>query len=140
MLTWKVETYEVTAADAAATYLTRLWSPDGALHDPGSSGKLSKREDWRVHYLQVYVTSLTSGYLKPGIVGNLVLGLDYPGSWIPLIDPCRGAHHPNYGLIYQGAPFVATHGVGWAFWKGALADTDKIITRLLYEPIARGPL
>lgn len=139
MLTWKSETYAATAADAAGEYVTRLWSPDGAIHDPGASRKLSKREDWLVHYAQVFVLATTSGYMKHGLVGQLILGIDYPGGWIPLAARNHNCFHPNYGLLYDGRPFVATHGVGWAFWKPALADTDKVILRLLYEPIARGP-
>lgn len=140
MLTWYTETYEATAADAAATFLTRLWTPDGIVHDPGTTGKLSKREDWSVHYLQAYVTRTTTGYIKGGLIGQLVLGLDWPGSWMPIITPHHGAMAMNHGLIYEGPPFRATRGVGWAFYKGALADTDKVILRVLYEPVARGPL
>lgn len=140
MLTWYKETYEAVAADAADTFLTRLWTPDGILHDPGATGKLSKREDWIVHYLQAYVTKTTTGYLKPGLVGQLIVGMDWPGSWIPLQAPHHGCMMMNHGLLYRGGPFRATHGVGWAFYKGALADTDKVILRVLYEPIARGPV
>lgn len=140
MLTWKTEVYEATATDAAAAISVRLWTPDGAIHDPGTTKKLSKREDWLVHYLQVYVTKTTTGYMKPGLVGQLILALDWPGAWMPLVSPHHGCTMMNHGLIYRGGPFVATHGVGWAFYKGALADTDKVVTRLLYQPIARGPL
>ena len=135
MLTWYRETYEATAADAASALITHLWTPDGMVQDPGASRKLSRREDWRVHYLQAYVPKTTTGYLKPGVVGQLILGMDWPGSWMPLVMPHHGGLHPNYGLIYRGGPFVATHGIGWAFYKGALADTDKVILRALYEPI-----
>lgn len=140
MLTWYKQTYEATAADAAAAIITRLWTPDGIIHDPGSTGKLSQREDWAVHQMQVYVTKTTTGYLKAGLVGQLVVALDYPGAWFPVVAPHHGCLMQNHGLIYRGGPFRATHGVGWAFYKGALADTDKIIMRILYEPIARGPL
>lgn len=138
MRTWYKETYAVTAADAATTNVVRLWTPDGINHDPGTTGKLSRREDWIVDYLQVYVLRTTSGYLKPGLVGQLILGLDYPGGWTPLVTPHSGALHPNYGLIWRGGPFIATHGFGWWFLKGALADTDKVITRALYKPLASG--
>lgn len=140
MLTWYRETYAATATDAASTIAVRLWTPDGILHDPGTSGKISKREDWIVHYLQCYVTKTTTGYIKAGLVGQLILALDWPGSWMPLAAPNHGCHLINHGLIYRGGPFRATHGVGWAFYRGALADTDKVVMRLLYEPIARGPL
>ena len=140
MLTWYRETYEATAADAAAAIITRFWTPDGVLHDPGSTRKLSKREDWIVHYAQVYVTKTTTGYLKGGLVGQLVLALDTPGAWFPMVTPHHGCLMQNHGLIYRGGPFKATHGIGWAFYKGALADTDKVVTRILYESVSRGPL
>lgn len=139
MLTWYREQYEATAADALAAVLTHLWTPDGIIHDPTSSGKVSKREEWDVHYLQVYVLATTSGLMKPGLVGQLVLALDQPGSWMPLVTPNHGCMMMNHGLLYQGAPFRATHGIGWAFYLGALADTDKVIFRALYEPVRRGP-
>lgn len=142
MLTWYRETYEATATDEAASVISHLWTPDGANHDPGATGKLSKREDWSVHYLQVYVTKTTTGYLKPGVILQLILGLDNPGAWMPLVVPERGVQSMQYGTIYRGRPFRATHGVGWAVYKGALVDTDKVVMRILYEPIreaVRGP-
>lgn len=139
MRTWYKETYAVTAADAATTNVVRLWTPDGVNHDPGATGKLSKREDWKMDFLQVYVLSTGTGLIKHGLVGQLILGLDYPGGWTPIVSPYKGALHPNYGLIWRGGPVICTHGFGWWFLKGALADGDKIVTRALYEPIARGP-
>lgn len=140
MLQWYREQYAATATDAAAATAVHLITPDGVLHDPATTRTLSKREDWVIHYLQVYVLATTTGYLKHGVVGQLVLGLDTVGSWLPLVAPNHGLVHPNFGLIYRGGPFKSTHGVGWAFYKGALADTDKVVTRLLYEPVARGPM
>lgn len=140
MLVWYRELYAATAADAAATFLTRLWTPDGMLHDSGTSRRISKREDWEVHYLQVYVLKTTTGYMKPGLVGQLIVARDEPGSWLPLGVEGYGCHTMNRGLVYKGPPFRATHGVGWAFYKGALADTDKVALRVLYETVERGPL
>lgn len=136
MLTWYRDRYEATAADAAATLLTRMWTPDGALQDPLASGKSTQRQDWMVHYLQCYVLKTTTGCYKAGIVGQLVVGLEGAGSFMPLPTmPESGVFHPSYGLIYRGQPFRATHGVGWCFFQGALSDTDKVILRILYEPI-----
>lgn len=133
MLTWYKELYEATAADEASTFLTHLWTPAGTLHDPGATGKLSHREDWLVRYAQVVVLATTSGLIKPGVLGELALGMDWPGSWVPIATPERGALHGNRGLIYDGSGLLATHGIGWAFYKGALVDTDKVFFRVLYE-------
>lgn len=133
MLTWYKELYEATAADEASSFLTHLWTPAGTLHDPGASGRISHREDWLVRYAQVVVLATTTGLIKPGLMGELALGMDYPGSWTPISTPEGGVLHPNRGLIYAGAELMATHGIGWAFYKGALADTDKVFFRVLYD-------
>lgn len=137
---WYRQTYEATAADAAAAITVRLYTPDGVLHDPAVSGQISKREDWLVHHLQCYVLKTTSGMMKPGLVGQLIIGLDWPGSWMPLITPAHGCMMMNHGLIYHGPPFRATHGVGWAMYRGALADTDKVVLRVFYQVLERGPI
>ena len=140
MLTWYNELYEATATDAAATFLARLWTPDGIIHDTSSSSKLGKREDWLIHYLQVYVLRTTSGCMKSGVVIQLALGLDSPGSWMPLVVSHHSIQRMNSGVVYRGSPFIATHGLGWAVYKGALADTDKVVLRMLYQRIVRGPV
>ena len=139
MLIWYRETYPVTAGDAASTFITRMLTPDGINHDPYTTGKTTRRQRWMVHQMMVYVLRTTSGLYKQGLMGHLALGLEGAGSWVPLPVQNRfGQFHPSQGLTYKGPPFVATHGVGWAFYLGALADTDKVGFRVLYEPI--GPI
>lgn len=139
MLVWYRETYEITAGDAAAQLLTRMWTPDGIRHDPLASGTTARRQRWSVHQVHVYVLRATTGLLKQGLYGGLVMGLEGAGSYVTLPDQAPlGLVHPSRGLVYEGAPFIATHGVGWIFWKGALAQTDKVGFRILYEPV--GPI
>lgn len=134
---WFRDTYEITGGDAGGTFITRMLTPDGVIHDPYTSGKTTRREDWTVYQMMVYVLRTTSGCYKRGLMGHLALGLEGAGSWLPLStqDP-HGFLHPSQALVYAGPPFLATHGVGWAFYKGALASTDKVTMRILYEPVA----
>lgn len=131
MLTWWRESYEVTAGDAASTIVTRLWTPDGINHDPLATGKGTQRQDWRVETLHVWVLRTTTGTLKRGVLGELVRTLENCWSFVPLSSHRFGP----LGGLWTREPFVCTHGFGWAFYRGALAQTDKVYMRALYEPI-----
>lgn len=133
MLTWFQDTHACSAGDAAASLITRLATSNGMLHDPGASLAIAQRQEWYVPYLQCYVLNVTTGTIKQGLVGELIMGLDSPGSWIPLGDRAHHTYHPNFGMIYHGNPIQALFGVGWAFYKGALANGDRVILRALID-------
>lgn len=136
MLTWYRETYTVTSGDAGGTWVSRFWTPDGINHDPVATGRTVQRQDWRVHFMHVYVLKTTSGCVKQGLTGCLCVALENSGGFVPLSAAGQyGVYLPMRGLVYDGVPFLATHGIGWTFYKGALANTDKVGLRLLYEPI-----
>ena len=138
MLQWYRETYAVTAADQASALVMHYWTPSGVLHDSITTRALSQRQDWLVHSAQVYVLRTTSGYIKQGVMGQIAVCAGAPGLWLPILTNRDGVCHANFGMIQAGAPFRATHGVGWVFYQGALVDTDKVVMKLLYEPL--GPI
>ena len=135
-LVWFRETYEINAVDAAQTTLMRFFTPDGMIHDAPVCGKASRYELWRCHRFQVWVLSTTTGLLKHGVFGELALASDDPRQRVALPTvPWNGAFSQNHGLRYDGAPFLATHGVGWVLRSPAVVDTDKVAMALLYEVV-----
>ena len=136
MLTWFTESYLCTAADAAASWVMRLYTRDGLIHNPHLTGKVPTREDWIIHRVQIYVWNAGGATgMKAGLVGHLMGGLDSPGVWTP-IGGNPATFHPNAGIAYSGEPFVVTHGIGWGFYKPALIADDTVFLRVLYEPVS----